>query len=70
MDGLGTAAYPYQISTADQLKLFRDKVNNVTKEADTQICAELTEDIDLNGEAWTPIGNYTEGNQIYYEGTF
>ena len=70
MDGLGTAAYPYQISTADQLKLFRDKVNNVTKEADTQICAELTEDIDLNDEAWTPIGNYTEGNQIYYEGTF
>ena len=70
MDGLGTVAYPYQISTADQLKLFRDKVNNVTKEADTQICAELTEDIDLNGEAWTPIGNYTEGNQIYYEGTF
>ena len=70
MDGFGTAAYPYQISTADQLKLFRDKVNNVTKEADTQICAELTEDIDLNGEAWTPIGNYTEGNQIYYEGTF
>ena len=70
MTGSGTETDPYQISTADQLKLFRDKVNNVTKEADTQICAELTEDIDLNGEAWTPIGNYTEGNQIYYEGTF
>ena len=56
MDGLGTAAYPYQISTADQLKLFRDKVNNATKTEDSKICAELTEDIDLNGEAWTPIG--------------
>ena len=27
MDGLGTAVSPYQISTADQLKLFRDIVN-------------------------------------------
>ena len=72
MDGLGTAAYPYQISTADQLKLFRDKVNNATKEPDTKICAELTEDIDLNGEAWTPIGI---GEFVYwgirsYSGTF
>ena len=28
MDGLGTAVSPYQISTADQLKLFRDIVNS------------------------------------------
>ena len=56
MDGLGTAAYPYQIGTADGLKWFRDKVNNATEIEDTQICAELTEDIDLNDEAWTPIG--------------
>ena len=62
MDGLGTAAYPYQISTADQLKLFRDKVNNATKPEDSKICAELTEDIDLSGEAWTPIGI---GNAFY-----
>ena len=54
--GSGTVTDPYQIGTAAGLKWFRDKVNNVTKEADTQICAELTEDIDLNGEAWTPIG--------------
>ena len=72
MDGLGNAAYPYQISTADQLKLFRDKVNNATKTEDTKICAELTEDIDLNGEAWTPIGI---GEPVYwgirsYSGTF
>ena len=72
MTGSGTETDPYQISTADQLKLFRDKVNNATKEPDTKICAELTEDIDLNGEAWTPIGI---GEFVYwgirsYSGTF
>ena len=54
--GNGTENDPYQISTADGLKWFRDKVNSATKTADTQICAELTEDIDLSGEEWTPIG--------------
>lgn len=70
--GSGTETDPYQISTAAGLKWFRDKVNNATKEPDTQICAELTEDIDLNGEAWTPIGI---GDAFYartpsYSGTF
>ena len=54
--GSGTKSDPYQIGTADGLKWFRDKVNSATKTADTQICAELTEDIDLSGEEWTPIG--------------
>ena len=54
--GSGTETDPYQISTAAGLKWFRDKVNSATKTADTQICAELTEDIDLSGEAWAPIG--------------
>jgi len=71
MDGLGTAAYPYQISTADQLKLFRDIVNGTGGQTQNRgAYAVLTADIDLNNEPWTPIGNYTEGNQIYYEGTF
>ena len=71
MDGLGTAAYPYQISTADQLKLFRDIVNGTGGQAlNRGAYAVLTANIDLNNEPWTPIGNYTEGNQIYYEGTF
>ena len=70
--GSGTVTDPYQIGTAAGLKWFRDKVNNVTKEADTQICAELTEDIDLNGEAWTPIGigeRFHWGIR-FYSGTF
>ena len=71
MDGLGTAAYPYQISTADQLKLFRDIVNGSNGQTQNRgAYAVLTANIDLNNEPWTPIGNYTEGNQIYYEGTF
>ena len=54
--GSGTETDPYQIGTAEGLKWFRDKVNSATKAADTQICAELTEDIDLSGEEWSPIG--------------
>ena len=54
--GSGTETDPYQIGTAEGLKWFRDKVNSATKTADTQICAELTEDIDLSGEEWSPIG--------------
>lgn len=51
MDGLGTAAYPYQISTADQLKLFRDIVNGTGGQAlNRGACAVLTADIDLNNE--------------------
>ena len=47
-------------------------MNSATKTADTQICAELTEDIDLSGEEWTPIGI---GGDVYwgirsYSGTF
>lgn len=70
--GSGTKNDPYQIGTAEGLKWFRDKVNSATKTADTQICAELTEDIDLSGEEWTPIGI---GGDVYwgirsYSGTF
>lgn len=70
--GSGTETDPYQISTAAGLKWFRDKVNSATKTADTQICAELTEDIDLSSEEWTPIGI---GDAFYartppYSGTF
>ena len=68
--GSGTETDPYQINTAEGLKWFRDKVNDAKTEEETKICAVLTAAIDLNNEPWTPIGNFTEGNQIYYEGTF
>lgn len=71
MTGSGTETDPYQISTAEQLKLFRDIVNGAGGQTQNRgAYAVLTANIDLNNEPWTPIGNYTEGNQIYYEGTF
>ena len=70
--GNGTENAPYQISTAEGLKWFRDKVNHATKQADTQICAELTEDIDLSCEEWTPIGigGVVHWGTPSYSGTF
>ena len=76
MTGSGTKNDPYQISTADQLKLFRDKVNSSKTSDETKICAVLTADIDLKNEEWTPIGigNGTENNgatiDFPYSGTF
>ena len=71
MTGSGTKNDPYQISTAEQLKLFRDIVNGAGGQTQNRgAYAVLTADIDLKNEEWTPIGNYTEGNKIYYEGTF
>lgn len=62
MDGLGTAAYPYQISNAAQLKLFHDIVNGEngrTQKLDA--CATLTADIVLNDGTFDEDGNYTPG---------
>ncbi len=62
MDGLGTAAYPYQISTAAQLKLFRDIVNGTGGQTqDSGACAVLTNDIVLNDGTFDENGNYTTG---------
>lgn len=63
--GDGTAANPYQIATADDLKAFRDKVNGGA----TTACAILTADITLHkSETWTPIGSSSSKNM--YNGTF
>ena len=62
MDGLGTAVSPYQISTADQLKLFRDIVNGANGQTqNTAACAVLTNDIVLNDGTFDENGNYTTG---------
>lgn len=63
MDGLGTAAYPYQISTADQLKLFRDIVNGSNGQtSNCGACAVLTNDIVLNDGTFDANGTYTPGS--------
>lgn len=62
--GDGTAANPYQIATADDLKAFRNKVNGGA----TTACAILTADITLHkSETWTPIGSSSKN---MYNGTF
>ena len=66
--GSGTESDPYQISTAAQLKRFRDIVNGTGGQTQNLgACAELTADIDLENEAWKPIGP-DEGSS--YTGTF
>ena len=65
--GNGTVTDPYQISTAAGLKWFRDKVNNAKTPDETKICVELTEDIDLSGEEWSPIGI---GQGVYWGESF
>ena len=72
MDGLGTEAHPYEIGTADQLKLFRDIVNGTNGQTrNPAACAKLTGNIDLGNEEWTPIGNEPNYNGPgAYSGTF
>ena len=55
LSGSGTEADPFVISSLDELKIFRDMVNAGTT-FDNQFVV-LTADIDLNNEAWTPIGS-------------
>ena len=55
--GKGTKDDPYQIANGSQLAYFAKRVNAEEygeKYADTYF--ELTEDIDLGGKEWTPIG--------------
>ena len=62
MDGLGTAVSPYQISTADQLKLFRDIVNGTGGQTQNRgAWAVLMNDIVLNDGTFAEDGNYTPG---------
>ena len=55
--GKGTKDDPYQIATGSQLAYFAERVNAEEygeKYAGTYF--ELTEDIDLGGKEWTPVG--------------
>lgn len=62
--GTGTVEYPYLISDASQLRWFAAQVNENSK---NNICAQLTNDIVLGNENWTPIGQYARNA---YNGTF
>ena len=62
--GSGLAEDPYLIAKADQLRWFAAQVNDNGK---STICAQLTDDIDLESKEWTPIGKNTS---YAYKGTF
>ncbi len=70
INGLGTAKFPYQIGDKAELVLFGSIVNGTAGNyipAQRGACAELTADVDLENDAWTPIGP-DEGSS--YTGTF
>lgn len=52
--GEGTEAAPYEIENGEQLAWLADKVNNASSV--TKLYVELTDDIDLGNQLWTPIG--------------
>ncbi len=69
--GEGTKESPYQIGTAEELKWFADCVNSSTNQSTSALCAQLTKDIELGGQEWTPIGYYDSYSKcVYYGGTF
>lgn len=62
MTGSGTESDPYQISTAAQLKRFRDIVNGSNGQTQNRgACAVLTNDIVLNDGTFAEDGSYTPG---------
>lgn len=64
--GDGTENTPYEISTADDLFALADAVNNGMSYEGEYF--SLTNDINLDGQAWTPIGDRL--NQDEFLGTF
>lgn len=52
--GSGTQTAPYQIGSGAELAWLADAVNNASSV--TKLYVELTDDIDLGNQPWTPIG--------------
>ena len=64
-DGTGTADKPYEIRTAAQLAGLAQLVNSEKIDSEDTFIT-LTNNIDLNNKAWTPIGN----SDSVFAGTF
>ena len=58
--GEGTEAAPYQIGSGAELAWLADRVNNAS--SGTKFYVELTDDIDLGNQPWTPIGKFGFGS--------
>ena len=66
--GNGTENAPYEITTADDLFALADAVNKGTSYQGKYF--RLTDDIDLEGKAWTPIGDRLDLGGRQFLGTF
>lgn len=66
LSGEGTETSPYLINNADDLKLFRDQVNEGNSYSGKYVL--LTTDINLNNEEWTPIGTNTNSFKGIFNG--
>ena len=60
----------YQIATAEQLMYMRNLVNSGDGKKDDRKYFVLTDNIDLGGQEWTPIGFTESSNQYAFTGTF
>jgi len=63
--GDGSEESPYEIANTTQLKYFSQMINSGN---DIEGYYKLTSDIDLEGEAWTPVGFYSDST--LYSGAF
>ena len=66
-EGLGTDESPYLISDPNTLKAFQEYINNDEKHGAGEYF-ELTNDIDLCDELWTPIGTENQKFQGIFDG--
>ena len=66
-EGSGSESDPYQIGSSSQLGAFADAVNSGNGFKD--VFFVLTDDIDLAGEEWTPIGKSTRSGSGLAEGS-
>ena len=69
----GSANYVYEITTAEELASFRDKVNGGQTFAGLKVA--LKADVDISGKVWVPIAydsrdNYEKEGYLYFAGTF
>ena len=64
--GSGTEQEPYLITRASELKYIADQVNSGTTYENTYF--QLASNINLNGNAWTPIGNTNNSFKGIFDG--
>ncbi|WP_202707443.1 InlB B-repeat-containing protein, partial [Sporosalibacterium faouarense] len=67
LTGSGTETKPYQISSAEELAFFAKTINSFDNIYD-EAYFELTQDIDLSGHQWTPVGDSSKDFNGYFDG--